>query len=176
MSFSRITTWIWDRRWPIGLQMIMAMVISANMVLLYLATHAGASRPLDDWYERAVNWDETQALHESSRELGWSVAWDIPTGPEYGPGMPRPVDLAVSDGRGQPVSGLVGVVKAERPAGTALGSQAAIAELPQTPGTYRCLLQFSADGLWQLDATLRQDELTWVGHHRLELRSEQVAP
>jgi nitrogen fixation protein FixH len=175
MSPSRLRTWLWERRWPIGLQLIMAMVISANVVLLYLATHADASRPLEDWYERAVNWDETQALQESSRDLGWSVAWSVPMGPEYGPGMPRPVDLAVSDRHGEPVSGLEGAVRAVRPAGTASGDRAEIAELPQSPGTYRCLLRFSAAGLWQLDATLEQEALTWIGSHRLDLRTEQGA-
>jgi nitrogen fixation protein FixH len=174
MSLPSIRTWLWDRRWPIGLQLIMAMVISANVVLLYLATHADASRPLPDWYERAANWDETQALQESSRDLGWSVSWEVPQGPEYGQGMPRPVDLQVRDRHGQPLSGLTGVVEAVRPTGSTTGDRSEISELPQEPGSYRCLLRFSADGLWQLDLTLQQGALTWLGSHRLELHTQEA--
>jgi nitrogen fixation protein FixH len=171
MNSHPLLTWIYERRWPIGIQMIMALVISANGVLLYFATRDDAPVPLEGWYERAVNWDETQAIREGSRELGWSVAWQVPSGPEYGQGMPRPVDLVVSDAHGDPISGLSGRVRAERPMSSELDNQAELTELPQTPGAYRCLLRFATDGVWQLQVTLHQDQLTWIGTHRIELPS-----
>jgi nitrogen fixation protein FixH len=175
MAPTSIGTWIWERRWPIGLQVMMAVTIGANAVLLFLATRPDASRPLPDWYERAVDWDETQAIQESSRALGWVATWDVPTGAEYTQGMPRPVDLVLKDRHGRPITGLVGQVRAVRPADAALDNEAEIVELPQAPGSYRCLLRFAADGLWELDATVRQGELTWVDSHRLDIDSEQEA-
>jgi nitrogen fixation protein FixH len=176
-------SWISAHRWPLGVVGILLMTFSANAVLLFQATRPDAAAPIEDYYARSLRWDETLALRESSRALGWTAAWDLPAGPEYAPSMPRPVDLSLTDREGLPLRGIRGTLTALRPSDPSLTEQAQLTELPHAPGVYRCLLRFPVDGVWEIQADLSAKgtegggtATRWVATRRLQVTSVAGAP
>lgn len=101
LSFRRLLS---DYRWPIYLGGLLTMSIVACGILVYVATRPDA--PLSGYYEAAGNADE--AVEAASWQLGWTVRYELPAGVPHVPGMPRPVDVQVSDRDGRPVGDLAG--------------------------------------------------------------------
>ena len=82
-----------QNRWPLYLSGLLAMAIAAYGVLIYVATRPSAPRPIPRYYETAERWDADEAATEASRQLGWSVTYEIPKGVPHVSGTPRPVDV-----------------------------------------------------------------------------------
>lgn len=167
-------TWISDHRWPIGITGVLLFSMGANAVLLYHATRPDAPRPMDGWYERSLTWDQELATREASRDLDWNATFAVPAGPEYASAMPRPIDLVLTGRDGAPVTGLTGTFTAHRPSDATLDNTGTVVELPHAPGTYRALVTFPVDGLWEVEARLASGALTWVGSQRLTLSPPQA--
>ncbi len=162
-------------RWPLYLVSLLGMSIVAQGVLVYVATRPDAPRPLDNYYDRAQQWDADEALLGASKQLGWTVQLEIPGGVEYAVAALRPVDLKVRDREGQPVTGLVGQLLAARPSDNRVRASSALTELPHAPGHYRTLARLPAAGLWELNLDLRRGEQRFVHRARVEIAAE-VAP
>lgn len=162
--------WISEHRWPAFIVAILGMSITAQAILVYFATRPDAPRPEKDFYDRSLAWDEDQAVVEASRQLGWRVAIDVPTGVEYVAGMAQPVDIQVADRGGAPVTGLAGRIAAIRPADTRLSNGAVLSELLYAPGRYRALLRFPAEGLWEIGLDASQGSLRFVHRARVDIR------
>jgi len=143
-------------RWPLYLGGILAMAVVAQGVLVYVATRPDAPRPIRDYYQKSLEWDADAAVLAASRQLGWTVRFDLPTDTPHTPGMPRPVDVIVADRDGAPVGQLSGQLQALRPADDRLGQAADLTAIPHRAGTYRTLLRLDQPGLWILRLDLRQ--------------------
>lgn len=167
--------WISEYRWPIYLGGLLAMSIAACAVLVYVATRPDVPRPIPGYYEAARAWDADEAVAAASRQLGWTVHYELPAGVPYVPGMPRPLDVRVRDRFDRPVSGLAGTLFALRPADSRRNQSVALAALPQQPGSYRALARLDQPGLWELRIDVRQEALRFVHAARLELSPADVA-
>lgn len=176
MTSTSPARWLLDHRWPLGLAMGLLVSVGANVTLLYYATRPDASRPEPGYYQRSLHWDQEFAVVESSRELGWSVAFTVLEGPEYAPGMPRPVDFTVTDAEQQPVLGLEGTIQARDLTEARADNHAQVVELPQRPGAYRALLRFPRDGAWDLGLDLQQESTRFVASKRLSIRTLGEGP
>lgn len=176
MSRARITTFIADYRWPLGLVGLLVMSIVAQGIMVFFATRPDAPRPLRDYYQAGLHWDADEAVRAASRQLGWGVRVDVPSGPEYVEAMARPVDVFVSDRDGQPVRGLKGQLVALRPSDTGLNTSGALTELPQEPGRYRALVTFRAAGLWELALDVQAGGQRFVHVVRVDLARAEAPP
>jgi nitrogen fixation protein FixH len=156
-----------EYRWPIYLGGLLAMTIGASGVLVWVATRPDSPRPIKGYYEAARAWDADEAVADASRQLGWTVDFDLPGGVPHYPGMPRPVDVRVADRDGRPVSGLAGKLFAIRPSDTRLNQSGDLTELPQQPGSYRTLVRLDEPGAWELRIDARQQALRFVHAARL---------
>jgi len=159
-------------RWPIFIVGLLLMSITAQGVLVYVATRPSAPRPIVDYYQRSLEWDADAALQAASRELGWSVNIDVPAGGQYAVSARRPVDVTVRDRTGQPVSGLEGRLVAVRPADTRLNGASELTELPHEPGRYRTLARLPAPGLWELSLDAQLGEARFVHVARVSVDPE----
>lgn len=164
-----MTLWrlISDYRWPIFIGGHLTMSIVASGVLVYVATRPDVPRPIQGYYESARSWDADRAVEESSRALGWSVRFDLPAGVPHVAGMPRPVDVTVTDKDGRPVSGLSGQLVAVRPADARLNQRGDLVAVPNAPGTYRTLVRLDEPGAWDLRLDARQQAMTFVHTSRV---------
>ena len=142
----KILRLISEYRWPIYLGGLLAMSIVACGVIVWVATRPDAPRPIKGYYEAAQAWDADEAVEEASRQLGWSVRYELPADVPHFAGMPRPVDVRVADRDGKPVSGLAGRLFAIRPSDTRLNQTGELVALPQAAGSYRTLVRIDAPG------------------------------
>jgi nitrogen fixation protein FixH len=165
-----------EYRWPIYIGGLLSMSVVASGVIVWVATRPDTPRPMKGYYEAARAWDADEAVEQASRQLGWSVRYELPSDVPRFPGMPRPVDVRVADRDGKPVSGLSGSLFAIRPSDTRLNQSGELTALPQTPGTYRTLVRIDAPGAWELRIDVRQAALRFVHAARLSVPDEPAAP
>lgn len=172
MSFRRLLS---DYRWPIYLGGLLTMSIVACGILVYVATRPDVPRPIPGYYEAARAWDADEAVEAASRELGWTVRYELPAGVPHVPGMPRPVDVQVSDRDGRRVGDLAGSLFAMRPADTRLNQVGDLVAMPQQPGSYRTLVRLDRPGLWELRLDVRRESLRFVHAARFEVPAADPA-
>jgi len=165
-----------EYRWPIYLGSLLAMSVIACGALVWVATRPDTPRPIKGYYEAARAWDADEAVAEASRQLGWTVRYEFPSGVPHVRGMPRPVDVRVAARDGKPVSGLVGHLFAIRPSDTRLNQSGEFVEIPQDAGSYRTLVRLDAPGTWELRIDARQEALRFVHAARLTVAAEPADP
>lgn len=156
-------------RWPLFLMSFLVMSVTAQGILVYVATRPDVPQPLDDYYEKSQRWDRDSALRSASTQLGWTVHFDVPRGDQYLKGMPRPVDLEVTGKDGQAVTGLSGELVALRPSNQRLNSRGTLTELPHAPGRYRTLVRLAAPGIWELNVDARRGGVRFVHTQRVSI-------
>jgi nitrogen fixation protein FixH len=164
-----------ENRWPLYLSGLLGMAIAAYAVLIYVATRPNAPRPIPRSYEAAERWDADEAVAEASRQLGWSVTYEIPQGVPHVAGTPRPVDVRVADREGKGVAGLAGRLLVVRPSDQRLSQSAPLVGLPQDPGRYRALVVVDQPGAWEFRIDARQGELRFVHAARVDVAPDPAA-
>lgn len=157
----RLRALLSEYRWPLYLSGLLAMSLVAYGVLVWVATRPGAPRPISGYYEASQAWDADEAVAAASRELGWTVRYELPAGVPHVPGTPRPVDVRVVDRDGSGVAGLSGRVFAAADAARR-GPPGDLVALPHEPGSYRALLYVDAPGAWDFRLDARRDSLRFV--------------
>jgi hypothetical protein len=165
-----------EYRWPIYLGGLLTMSIVSSAVIVWVATRPDTPRPMRGYYEAARAWDADEAVEAASRQLGWTVRYELPSDVPHLPGMPRPVDVHVADRDGMPVSGLAGRLFAIRPSDTRLNQTTAIVAIPQSPGRYRTLVRMDAPGAWEVRIDVRQQSLRFVHAARLDVPGQAADP
>lgn len=164
MKFVRLVS---EYRWPIYLGGLLSMSVVACGVLVWVATRPDSPRPIRGYYQAARAWDADEAVEEASRQLGWSVRYELPAGIPHVAGMPRPVDVRVADREGHPVTGLAGRLLAIRPSDTRLNQEGTLVELPQHAGSYRTLVRLDQPGAWELWLDATQQAMRFVHATRI---------
>ncbi len=161
-----------EYRWPIYIGGLLSMSVVACGILVWVATRPDTPRPIKGYYEAARTWDADEAVEEASRQLGWTVRYELPEGVPHFPGMPRPVDVRVADREGKPVPGLAGRLFAIRPSDTRLNQTGDLVELPQEAGRYRSLVRLDEAGAWELRIDAKRDALRFVHAARLDVAAD----
>jgi nitrogen fixation protein FixH len=172
----KILRTISEYRWPIYLGGLLAMSVVACGVLVWVATRPTSPRPIQGYYEAARAWDTDEAVEDASRQLGWTVRYELPADVPHYPGMPRPVDVRVADREGKPVSGLVGKLFAIRPSDARLNQTGELTELPQQAGSYRTLVLLDEPGAWELRIDTSQQAMRFVHTARLNVQDGAAGP
>ena len=161
-----------EYRWPLYLSGLLAMPILASGVLVYVATRPDSPRPMKGYYEKAQSWDADEAVEAASRQLGWTVRYEVAPGVPHVAGMPRPVDVRIEDRDGKGVAGLSGRLFVVRPSDPRLGQTAALTGLPQEPGSYRALVRLDRPGTWEFRVDLTRESLRFVHGARVAVRED----
>mgnify|MGYP001769896443 CR=1 FL=1 len=138
-------------------------------------TRPDSPRPIRGYYEAAQAWDADEAVEDASRQLGWEVRYELPAGVPHTPGMPRPVDVRVTDREGNGIAGLSGRLFAIRPSDPRLNQTASLVGLPQVAGSYRSLVKLDEPGAWELRIDTRRDALRFVHAARISVDAD-LAP
>jgi hypothetical protein len=165
-----------EYRWPIFIGGLLSMSIVASGVIVWVATRPDTPRPIKGYYKAARTWDADEAVEDASRQLGWTVRYELPSDAPHYPGMPRPVDVFVADRDGKPVSGLLGHLFAVRPSDARLNQSGELVQLPQTPGRYRPLVRIDMPGAWELRIDTKREALRFVHTVRLTVPAEPALP
>lgn len=151
--------------WPGFVVLLLGLSITAAVLTLVLANSDGGVQVIDDYYTRAVHFDEAQSRRAAFGQTGWTMMVDVEA-PGTNAGL-HPVVVTFRDAEGAPVTGLRGTLRALRPQ-----RARAVATIPLVeaePGVYRQQVPVNAAGLWDFEVEARRDTLAVEHTVRLEL-------
>ena len=152
--------------WPLFIIGLLTMNVVTVVITVMAARSDGGAQVIDNYYQKAVNWDETAALQAASDALGWQAEIVLPPDPQQP--SPRLVDVTLHDREGQPIDGAQGTIRAFRPHRADV-----VAERPltasETPGLYRQSFPINQDGLWDFEIVAVQDSLRFQTVIRKEI-------
>jgi len=89
------------RHWPWIIGGLMAVVIGANLVLIYVANSDPSFAVEEDYYRKAQAWDEERAQRGANAELGWTIEPGVDPS-SVGGGMAH-LTATVRDADGDPI-------------------------------------------------------------------------
>lgn len=144
------------RWWPLGVGLVLAVTVVANVALLYTASRDPSYAVEPDYYRRAVTWDSTVALRERSAALGWQA--DVGLGPPDGQGATLTVFLRSRDGT--PLDSAQVQAEASHNAHAAELYRVTLAAAG--PGLYAARIPSTRRGLWRVDLTARHGQDAFV--------------
>ena len=152
--------------WPMFIVGLLSMSVATVVITVVAARSDGGPQVIDDYYQKAVNWDETAALQAASDALGWQADIVIPSSP--GNATASPVEIILLDREGQPITDAQGTIRASRPHRADV-----VAERPltvtETPGLYREAFPINQAGLWDFEIIAVQDSLRFQTVIRKEI-------
>jgi nitrogen fixation protein FixH len=90
-----------SRRWPLIVLSLLAGHVAIMLVAVVIATHDKSFAVVSNYYDRAVNWDQSQAILRASRELGWHV--QIVPATQTDPMGRRQVTFVLTDSAGRAI-------------------------------------------------------------------------
>lgn len=169
----KVRQFLSEYRWPLYLSGLLGMAIAAYGVLIYVATRPNAPRPIPNYYESSQKWDADEAVEAASRQLGWNVHYELPAGVPHIAGMPRPVDVKVTDRDGKGVQALKGRLFALRPSDQRLNQSGELVELPHEAGSYRALVRVDQPGTWEFRLDAKKDSARFVHAARVPVAPEK---
>lgn len=154
--------------WPLFVIALLSLSVVTVTITVVAARSDGGAQVVEDYYQKAVTWDEKQALQAASDTLGWQVSLTVEPAPALG--QPRPVTLLVIDRTGAPVDDLQGTLTAYRPQFARPVAEHPLAAVEGTPGVYRHALPITRPGLWDFDIVATRDTLRFHTRIRREVR------
>ncbi len=142
--------------WPAFVIGLLLTSVVMMMVVLYLASADGGAQVIDNYYQKAVDWDVQRAEEARSDALGWSAALTVAPG-----SAGSLVTCVITDAAGDPVTGLDVRLTAFRPQ---FANPQAAARLPggEAPGTYVAEVPLYGRGLWDLHVRAVNDSAVFV--------------
>ncbi len=154
--------------WPSFVILLIVATIGGTFSMMWFAQRDGGPQVIDDYYRKAVEWDQTVAQQAAGDALGWMV--DVSIQPPA-PGTDQPtLSLAFSDSTGTPIQGLTGNVRLLRPQFAEALFETALLAAPGMPGTYSQAVAINRPGLWDIQIEASRDESRFLKTIRTEVR------
>lgn len=153
--------------WPLFIVALLGMSITIAVITVVLARSDGGAQIVDDYYQKAINWDETHARQAASEALGWQT--NIVVGTDLADNA-RPVTITITDRNGTPVTQLQGTVRARRPHLSDVVAERPLQSVAQQPGVYQNTFPIDQVGLWDFEIVAEQDTLLFQTIIRKEVR------
>ena len=155
-------------RWPALIVGALVIHVVASLVTVVIATSDPSYAVEEDYYRKALAWDERRVQDRHNRELGWQLEVEVAPPPAAGSDPTLVVRLA--DGNSQPLDGARVAVAAFH---NARADQILRAELAATGGgVYACPLAMRRSGVWELRFTIDRGGERFTRTVRRHLRLE----
>ena len=137
-------------RWPLFIVGLLALQILFGIFFVWRATSDPSFAVEEDYYRKAVNWEETQAQRSRNQALGWSVDERLVPPPVLG-GKPT-LEVTLTDAEGQPISGATVEVETFHNVRASAVLRAVLVE--REPGVYAAEMAMTRPGLWEIRTTV----------------------
>lgn len=121
---------------------LLGMSLTMCTILVISARSDGGAQIENDYYQRSINWDQSQRELQTTRNLDWKL--DI-TLTNASPGK-----IIVHDTANQPIQGLTAQITLRRPELANELSTTPLTEIPGQPGHYAFAHPPTTNGLWDL--------------------------
>lgn len=64
-------------QWPWIVAGLMAVVVGANLILMYVAVSDPSFAVEEDYYQKGLDWDDKRAQDQANDSLGWSLELNV---------------------------------------------------------------------------------------------------
>ncbi len=89
-------------RWPAVIIGALALHVVVSLVTVWIATSNPSYAVEEDYYQKALHWDDKRAQDGRNTVLGWQIAFDVNRTEVIG--EPATLELEVTDASGRPLS------------------------------------------------------------------------
>ncbi|MGM0558100.1 MAG: FixH family protein [Myxococcota bacterium] len=126
----------------------------------------GGPQVVENYYQKSVDYDETQALRSAAESTDWRI--EVENMAQAGGGEPLLVDIV--DAKGRPVTGLQGTLELRRPELAAAVGSSQLTPVDGQPGRYAAGVAPGRKGLWDIQLKVEKGSATYLFEKREELR------
>jgi nitrogen fixation protein FixH len=153
-------------QWLLVVGLLGAVVIGANLILIYMAISDPSFAVEEDYYQKALAWDDKRAQDRINDELGWTL--DFAFAPTRSPDGTLRLIARLVDAAGRPIPNAQVTVETFHNARAARILRATM--IPGEDGTYATGLLVRRPGLWEL-----RFEVLHEGQRFTHTKLEEVA-
>ena len=140
--------------WVLGWIAMVAVILSANVVMIVIAHRTSPGLVVEDYYEQGKNYNKTLERRAAETKLGWKTELEIPG--ESVVGREERISVRVTDEKGKGLSAATATFFAYRPS-----NASADFSLPMTPGdsdTFTVEPVFPMAGTWDIIVSIERGE------------------
>ncbi len=148
---------------------LLVMQIGLSLIGVYMATRSNANVVENDYYDKALHWDQQVAAEQASAALGWAGKIDIS-------GMPdmqgnRTLILAIKDKSGAPVAGAtIRMIFFHH----AFARDVKSADLRDMGGGfYSAVIAAARPGLWEFRMVAQRGNEKWMKKEQIDVGEEK---
>ncbi len=138
--------------WPWIIAGALALHVVGSLVMVFVATSNPSYAVEEDYYQKALHWDDKRAQDRANEELGWVL--DLEVHPAATPGEEPTLEVRLADAGGEPLDGAV--VAVETFHNTRAGDILRARLDPVGAGVYRTTLPMRHNGRWEMRFTVDQ--------------------
>jgi hypothetical protein len=131
--------------WVIGGALVLHVVVSLGVV--FFVASDGSYAVEEDYYQKAINWDEKRAQDRTNEELGWSLTFAA--APPTAPGEQPKIEVHLADADGDPLSGAKVALETFHKARSEEVIRITL-EVAKKAGLYTASPAMRHNGLWEL--------------------------
>ena len=153
--------------WPLFVVCLLVLGVGMGMWVVFASLSDGGAQVVENYYQKAVEWDDRNQLVQESNAIGWVVILAYVQGTSEE--MPAGIEIRFEDKEGQPVTGLQGVVRMYRPQTTKALVELTLASVPGRPGIYWQSFTSASAGLWDFEIAVERDSFRFLKTIRKEL-------
>jgi len=142
------------RLWPLVIAGALALHVVVSLVVVFIATSDPSYAVEEDYYQKALAWNDKRAQDRTNETLGWSIDFSIE--PPATPGDQPTLEAKLQDGHSSPLDGATVSVEAFHNA-----RSADILKFQLTPegeGIYRSSFPAKHNGRWELRFTVNHGD------------------
>jgi hypothetical protein len=138
--------------WIIGGALALHVVVSLGVV--FFATTDASYAVEEDYYQKAMNWDQKRAQDRTNDELGWSLAFAAT--PPTAPGVQPTIEVRLADIDGEPLAGATIALETFHKARSEEVIHIALVAAEEA-GLYTASSAMRHNGLWELRFSVDHD-------------------
>ena len=134
--------------WVIGAALVVHVV--GSLVVVAIATSDPSYAVEEDYYQKAVHWDEKRAQDRTNSDLGWGLTFEVT--PPTGPGENPILETRLVDRHGEPLVGAAIALEAFHNAHS--GEIVRVLLTADDAGLYSASPAMRHNGRWELRFTV----------------------
>ena len=142
--------------WPYLIAGALALHVVVSLIVVFIATSDASYAVEEDYYQKAIDWDQKRAQDRTNETLGW--LFDFEVAPPEKPGDQPMLEVTLRDEAGDPLTGATVTVETFHNSRSDDILRAALIEIDE-PGVYRTTLPMRHNGRWEMRFTaVRNDD------------------
>lgn len=149
--------------WPIAMATMLGISVAANVWIIRIANADPAFAIEENYYERALRWDDELAQRARNDSLGWQL---LPSLSALSSDSGAELRVSLRDASGAPVAADSVAVRALHNARAGAPLDATLTRRPD--GDYVVRLPMRRPGLWELRFDVRRGADRFTARHRVE--------